>query len=195
MKFTLAILSLVCCGCLAAEEKLQKRSVGFDGVLGTSYGLPIDTSISSHTHTHTTSVIEKPVIVSAPTITTTKVISPAVISSSILPSTYPSFGSSYPSLGSSYPSLGTSYPSLGSFGWPSTYGYGSSFGWPSTYGKTYSNFGKFYPSFGKTYSSGYGWPASTFTKSYYPSSPIYKTYRWWKERIFYIINNPYIMWF
>lgn len=158
MKLTLAILSLVCCGCLATEkiQQPQKRSVGlYDGIIGESYGLPIDTSISSHTHTHTTSVIEKPVIVQSPTITTTKIVPD--ISSTILSS----------------PSIS----SFGSYGWPSTVG-GSTFGygWPSTYGKIYSNYGKFYPSFGKTYSSGYGWP-STFTKSYY-SSPIYKPYRW-----------------
>jgi hypothetical protein len=153
MKFTIAILSLVCCGCLASEDAVkQKRSLGFyDGIIGSTYSLPaLDSSISSHTHTHTTSVIEKPVIVSTPTITTTKIISPA-IQSTILPSTY------------------------GSYGWPSA-SYGS-YGWPSSYGKIYSNYGKFYPSFGRYYSSGLGWPSSISTKSYYSSSPIYK-YKW-----------------
>jgi hypothetical protein len=132
MKVTLAFLSLVCCSSLAAENvQKQKRSLGlYDGIIGgTSYGLPVDTSVSSHTHTHTTSVIEKPVFISSPTITTTKIISPA-IRSTILPS----------------------------------------YEWPSTYGKIYSGYDKFYQ-------SGYGWPAATFSKSYY-TSPIYKSYKW-----------------
>lgn len=153
MKFTLVFLSLACCSCIAAEEKQQpqKRSVGlYDGIIGGSYGLPVESSISSHTHTHTTSVIEKPVIVSSPTITTTKIISPAVTS---------------PIISSSYPS------SFGSYGWPYSYGY------PSTFGKTYSSYGwpSTYSNYGKSYSS-FGWP-STYTKSYY-SSPIIKSYRW-----------------
>lgn len=140
MKFTIAILSLIFCSSLAAEDvRKQKRSLGLYDGLTSPYGLPIDTSISSHTHTHTTSVIEKPVIISTPAITTTKIISPA-IRSSILPS----------------------------------YGYG----WTSTYGKIYSSYDKFYPSFGKYYSSGYGWPTTTFSKPYFSSSPIYKSYRW-----------------
>lgn len=162
MKFTIAILSLVCCGCLASgEAEKQKRSVGFyDGLIGGSYGL--DSSISSHTHTHTTSVIEKPVILPSTSITTTKVISPAIQSSFL-----PSYSSAY---------------NFG--GWPSS-SYG---GWPSSYGKIYSGFdrtypsysyGKFAPSFGKYYSSGsYGWPTQSIypQKSYY-SSPVIK-YKW-----------------
>lgn len=170
MKFTIAILSLVCCGCWASEEAAvkQKRSLGWDdGIIGSTYTLPasLDSSISSHTHTHTTSVIEKPVIVSTPTITTTKIISPA-IPSTILSSSYGSYG--WPSS----TTLGNSY------GWPSSYGKIYSNGWPSSYGKTYANYGKFYPSFGRYYSSGLGWPSSIYSKSYYSSSPIYKTYKW-----------------
>lgn len=151
MKFTIAILSLVCCGCLASgEAEKQKRSVGiYDGIIGGSYGL--DSSVSSHTHTHTTSVIEKPVILPSPSITTTKIITPAIQSSFL--------------------------PSYGLGAWPSSsYSYG---GWPSSYGRIYSGFGRTYPSygygsfapsFGKYYSSIYP------QKSYY-SSPIIK-YKW-----------------
>jgi hypothetical protein len=168
MKFTIAILSLVCCGCWASEQVVkQKRSLGWDeGIIGSTYGLPtaLDSSISSHTHTHTTSVIEKPVIVSTPTITTTKIISPA-IQSTILPSSYGSYAWPSAAYGGS------------SYAWPSSYGKIYSNSWPSSYGKTYSNYGKFYPSFGRYYSSGLGWPSSIYSKSYYSSSPIYK-YKW-----------------
>lgn len=158
MKFTITILSLVYCGCLASgEADKQKRSVGiYDGIIGGSYGL--DASVSSHTHTHTTSVIEKPVIL--PSITTTKIISPT-IQSSFLPSYNPySFGSSY---------------SYG--GWPSSYGKIYS-GFDRAY-PSYS-YSKFAPSYGKFYSSGsYGWPSSSFypQKSYY-SSPVIKYNKW-----------------
>lgn len=140
MKFTLAILSLVVCSSLGVEDvKKQKRSLGLYDQFASSYGLPVDTSISSHTHTHTTSVIEKPVIISAPAITTTKIISPAIRSTYLPPYAY-------------------------------------SDEWPSTYARIYSN--KLYPSFGKYFSSGYGWPATTFSKPYIASSPIFKSYRW-----------------
>lgn len=146
MKFTLAISSLVFLGCLASEANTlhpQKRSVGlYDEIIRTPYGSSLDTSISSHTHTHTTSVIEKPIVISTATIPSTK------FYSSEIPSSI--------------------YPAFGSYGWHSSYNYGLA--------TTYSDSGKFYPSFGK-YSSGYGWPTA-YKKSYFTSSPIYKSYRW-----------------
>jgi hypothetical protein len=183
MKLTIAVLSVICCGCLASP--VEKRSVndGWAGeYLGSSYGLasaaiaapsistvslgtPSITSVSvsapeitSHTHTHSTAIIDRPVPVSIPTpsFTSTSYL-PSTVSTSYLPSTY-NYG-----LGlNSYPSYG----SFGSYGYPS---YGSSFGigskfYPSTYN---------YPSFGKYYARSY--PTTIYKKTYI-SSPL--KYKW-----------------
>lgn len=138
MKLTLIVFSIVLCGCLATpvevvQNKLQKRSIGEDllgGYYGSSYGLSSSAlaipsitsaafsapSITSHTHTHSTAIIDRPypVAIKAPVIT----------SASILPSTL-----SYNYGLSSYPyNFGYPYGSLG---------YG---------GNYYSGFGKYYSS-------------------------------------------------
>lgn len=125
MKLALIVFSLICCECLASPiEKVQKRSISGDEWLGGYYGglssasiaaPSISTvslgapSISSHTHTHSTSIIDRPYPVAIHT--------PTITSSSILPSTLSTFNyglSSYPSYSySSYPSIGYNkfYPS------------------------------------------------------------------------------------
>lgn len=109
MKFSLTVLSLICCGCFASP--VEKRSIyggewlsGYYGGLSTpSIAAP---SISSHTHTHSTAIIDRPYPVAVQT--------PTYTSSSYLPSTFDyglsSYGYPY---GSSYPSIGYNkfYPS------------------------------------------------------------------------------------
>lgn len=185
MKFTLVILSVVCCGCLAVpveveQNRVQKRSIGGDqwlgGYYGGSYGLSSSAllstpsisslslsapSISSHTHSHSTAIIDRPYPVAIQT--------PTITSAAILPSTL------------SYNYGLSSYPS--SIGYPSTYG--SSYSSPSIssysspYYGSYGSLGyrarSYNPGYGKYYSRSY--PTSIYKKSYYSSSPSYK-YKW-----------------
>lgn len=113
MKLTLAVLSLICCGCFA--QPVEKRSIS-DG--WSSYGLSsaaIATptfsigapTISSHTHTHSTAIVDRPVAV--PIHTTSYL--PSISSASILPSY--NYGLSSYNFG---------YPSYGSFGYGSDFG-------------------------------------------------------------------------
>lgn len=113
MKLTLIVFSISFCGYLATpvevvQNKLQKRSIGEDflgGYYGGSYGLssaalaiPSVSSlalsapaITSHTHTHSTAVIDRPYPVPFQT--------SVITSPSILPSTLSSYNyglSSYP---------------------------------------------------------------------------------------------------
>lgn len=142
MKLTLAVLSVIGCSCVASaiqfeQNKVQKRSSGGDEWLSDyyrgSYGLSSASlaapsfstisvgapSISSHTHTHSTAIIDRPYPVPSYT--------PSISSSSILPTTFSSYNYG----------LG-SYPY--NFGYP--YGsYGSSLGYG---GKSFTNFGKYY---------------------------------------------------
>jgi hypothetical protein len=131
MKFALTVLSLFICGCFASPiEKVQKRSISGDGWLGGYYGassiaapsISFDApSISSHTHTHSTAIIDRPYPVAVHT--------PTFTSSSILPSTLSTFNyglssSGYP-YGSSYPSISYNkfYPSYDKYysrSYPST---------------------------------------------------------------------------
>ena len=133
MKFTLIVLSIAFYGCFATtvevvQTKLQKRSIGedFGGYYGGSYGLSsaalalpsvsslaLSTpSITSHTHTHSTAVIDRPYPVPIQT--------PVLTSSSILPSTLSSFNyglGSYPyNFGYPYGSLGYSGNYYSGFG-------------------------------------------------------------------------------
>lgn len=116
MIFTLIVLSIASSGCFATpvevvESKIQKRSIGED-LLGGYYGglssaaLAVPSlalsapSITSHTHTHSTAVIDRPYPVPIQT--------PVITSASILPSTLSSYNyglSSYP-FGYPYGSLG-----------------------------------------------------------------------------------------
>lgn len=177
MKLTLAILSLICCGCLGidvSENKHQKRSISDFGLYSGSYGvssfgLPSSSyigapTISSHTHTHSTSIVEKPVAVPVPSIS-----APSFYSSSILPST------SILSTPSVLPS--TSILSSSSI-LPSTYGFSS---YPLRSVSSYPlNIG--YPSFSKYYSGlpkyGSSVPTTTVYKKSFYSSPILKYSKW-----------------
>lgn len=142
MKFTLFALCLAFCGCFATpvvvtENKVQKRSIGeewlggyYEGSLA-SAALAVPSvssvalsapSITSHTHTHSTAVIDRPYPV--------PIHSPVITSTSILPSTL----SSYKYGLGSYPySFGYPYGSLG---------YGANY---------YSGFGKYYSSYPTIY--------------------------------------------
>lgn len=178
MKFTLVVLSVVCVGCLAApveveQNKVQKRSIGGDewlgGYYGGSYGLSAAAlsvpsisslslsapSISSHTHSHSTAVIDRPYPVPIHT--------PSITSAAILPSTHSSYNYGL----SSYPY---------NFGYPSSYGSSYSSPYVSSYG-SYGSLGyaarSYNPGYGKYYSRSY---PSIYKKSYY-SSPSYK-YKW-----------------
>lgn len=137
MKLTLVVLSLVCIGCFATpievqENKVKKRSVSEDllgSYYGGSYGLstaalasPSITSlgysapsITSHTHTHSTAIVDRPYPVPVHT--------PAIATASLLPSTLSSYNYG---LGSYPHNFGYPYGSLG-FG-----------------GNYYSGFGKYY---------------------------------------------------
>jgi hypothetical protein len=165
MKLALTVFSLLCCGCFASPiEKVQKRSIGGDEWLGGYYSSGLSSvapsisvgapSIASHTHTHSTAIIDRPYPVAIQT--------PTITSSSILPSTLSTFNyglSSYPSSGlSSYPSYKASYPSYPSY----------SASYPSiSYNK--------YPSYNKYYSRSY--PTTIYKKSFI-SSPLIKSYKW-----------------
>jgi hypothetical protein len=162
MKFTLVVF-VAACGCLASSsEVVQKRSISDNGWLGASYGLSsaalvapsISTislgapTISSHTHTHSTAVIDRPYPVAVKT--------PIISSASYIPS------ASY--LPSS-PLLSSYNYGLGSFGSYPSYSYGSSLG---SYG------GSYYPSFNKYYSRSY---PTVYKKSIY-SYPSLKYSKW-----------------
>lgn len=154
MKFTLAVLSLVCIGCFATpieveENKVKKRSINGDllgGYYGGSYGAFASPSISSlafsapsissHTHSHSTAFVDRPYPVPVHT---------PIATSSYLPSTLSSYNyglGSYPS------NIGYPYGSLG-FG------------------------GNYYSGYGKYYSRSY---PTIYKKSFY-SSPSYR-YKW-----------------
>lgn len=170
MKLPLIALAVACCGCLAsageAENKVQKRSIsdGWDSIYGGSYGLSsaalaapsISTlslaapSISSHTHTHSTAVIDRPY--------------PVAIKSPIIAPTYNyGLGSTYGSYGSyGLSSLG-SYGSYGSY--PYNFGYNSQ--WQPSYNKFYT------PSYPTVYKKSYSIP-TVYKKTY--SYPL--KYKW-----------------
>lgn len=133
MKVALVILSFVCLA-LAVEveqNKVQKRSIGGDylgGYYGATagYGSPLTSSVSlgvpsitSHTHSHSTAVIDRPypVAVATPTIST---------------------ASLYPATLSSYNYGLGSYPSFSGFGDYGHLGYGRS------YSGFYPSFRKYY---------------------------------------------------
>ncbi|KAG5678473.1 hypothetical protein PVAND_008143 [Polypedilum vanderplanki] len=148
------VLCFATCFALEAaikESQPKKRSIGEEEFLGLS---PLtDTSISSHTHTHTTAIVEKPIAIpfpiATPTITTTKIISPA-IHSTILPSSYTTYRSSYP-----YYSGFSKYPYYSGLSFGKFYN-----GWTGKYN---------YPSY---------YPSSIYSKSYYASSPSVWKYKW-----------------
>ena len=167
MKIFLVVLTVACVA--KASEIIQKRSISGDllgGYYGDSYGLSsasllapsISTvslgapSISSHTHTHSTAFVDRPVPVAIP--------SPTITTTSILPSYNYGLSSSPYNFGS-YPSSSFgSYPSTASYSsYPSTASYGS-----------YGSLGFGYPSFNKYYAPR-SYPATTiYKKSYsYPS--------------------------
>ncbi|CRL06909.1 CLUMA_CG019822, isoform A [Clunio marinus] len=115
MTVILVSVSLFVYGCLAmpleiSENRVQKRSIGEEffatpSISTISLGAP---TITSHTHTHSTAIIDRPVAY------------PAITSTSILPSTTYNFGlGSYPySFGYSFRTLGLSgryYSDYGKF--------------------------------------------------------------------------------
>lgn len=146
MKLTLTVFSLICCGCFASPiEKVQKRSINGDEWFGGYYGglssasivapsissLSLGApSISSHTHSHSTAIIDRPYPVAIQT--------PTITSSSILPSTLSTFNyglSSYPSYGSY--SYGNSYPSISYNKFNPSYGKYYSRSYPTIYKKSF----------------------------------------------------------
>lgn len=186
MKLALTVVSLICCGCFASPlNNLQKRSISDDEWLGGYYGglssasiaapsissLSLAApSISSHTHSHSTAIIDRPYPVAIQT--------PTIASSSILPSSFNYGSSSYPSYKinsyglNSYPSYGfSSYPNYKLSSYPT---YTSSY--PSI------SYNKFTPSY---YSRSY--PTTIYKKSFY-SSPLIKSYKWWWFNTFPFIN-------
>lgn len=171
MKLTLAVLSLICCGCLASPVEVKqakvKRSIGdgwSGGYIG-SYGLSsaalatpsISTislgapTITSHTHTHSTAVVDRPVAVPIHTPAITTSILPSISTASILPSYNYGLSSYNYGLGS----YNFGYPSYGSYG--------------SLYGGKYLG-----SDFGRYYSRSY---PTIYKKSFY-SSPSIRA-KWW----------------
>lgn len=169
MKIILVILSVACLasGVEVEQNKVQKRSIGeeylggFYGGYGLSAALATPSistvslgapSITSHTHTHSTAVIDRPVPIAIAT--------PSIAAASILPSTLSAYNYNY-GLGS-YP-YGLGY---GAYPYGSSYG---SYGSLGSFGQSYSN----YPSFGRYYARSY--PTTIYKKSFY-SSPL--KYKW-----------------
>lgn len=153
MKLSLTVLSLLCCGCLASpidveQSKVAKRSIsdGWSGGYIGSYGLSsaalatpsISTislgapAITSHTHTHSTAVIDRPYAVPIHTPTYSASILPSISATSILPSY--NYGLSSYNFGSPY-----GYGSLGYGGkyLASDFGRYYSRSYPSIYRKSY----------------------------------------------------------
>jgi hypothetical protein len=136
MKLALVVLSLACTCLALPAEIIQKRSVYGEGWIGGSIAAPsistlslapsistvsLTPTITSHTHTHSTAIIDRavPVAVHTPTITT----------SSIIPSTYSTY-KNYGLSGYGYP-YATSYPSI-------------------SYNKFYPSYSKYYSSYPTT---------------------------------------------
>lgn len=165
MKLSLVVISVVCFASAVEVEqnKVKKRSIGGD-YLGSHYGglstaalaSPLISSfslgapsITSHTHSHSTAVIDRPYPVAVAT--------PTIATASYLPSTLSSYN-----YGLGAYSSHAGFRSYEGFGYPShDYGYGHSLS-------------GYYPSYNRYYSRSY--PSIYKKKSFY-SSPL--KYKWW----------------